>query len=111
MTIYDNAIVGTGVILSYFRIFKFFSLNDRLNLISETVQRAASNLGSVVLTQALSLVAFAVCGWIIFGNDIDDYKDLLSALSALLRSLIGENQEFDNYFAESRILMPIVNSF
>eukprot|EP01080_Neovahlkampfia_damariscottae_P000240 gene240-4486_t len=107
LTIYDNAIVGTGVILSYFRIFKFFSLNDRLNLISETVQRAASNLGSVVLTQILSLFAFAVCGWIIFGNDIDDYKDLLSALSALLRSLIGENQSFDDYFAESRILMPI----
>lgn len=102
-TLQDMSVISITLVVSYFKLFKFFELNDQLNLLTITLSKSAANLGSVIITLLLTLSAYSMTGWIIFGGDNDDFKDFQSAFSALLRLMIGENEAFDSYYSENRI--------
>jgi hypothetical protein len=99
-TLTDMNVISFCLIVSYFKLFKFFELNDHLNLLSITVSKSAANLGSVIVTILISLCAFSMTGWIIFGYDLNDFKDFSSSFSSCLLLMIGTNGSFDDYYQE-----------
>lgn len=103
----DISVITICLIVSFFKLFKFFELNDQLNLLTITLMKSAANLGSVIITILLSLCSFSLCGWLVFGYDLEDFKDFQSALSALFRMMIGANGNYDLYYQESKTFFVI----
>lgn len=103
----DNAASAFFCLLAWFRIFKYFSLNDRLNLLSVTVSESVFELVMVGITLFVVVTAFAVSGYVIFGYDMYEYRDFLSSYASLFKLLLGEF-DYVQLRAENRSLFPYV---
>lgn len=101
----DNAASAFFCLLAWFRIFKYFSLNDRLNLLSVTVSESVFELVMVGITLFVVVTAFSVSGYVIFGYDMYEYRDFLSSYASLFKLLLGEF-DYVQLRAENRSLFP-----
>lgn len=98
------------MIITCFKVLKFFSLSDKLNLIIRTIERAFASLVSTTLMLAILLIAFVFSGNLLFGMDVFEFKDLATTFSSLLRGLVGgDGVEFEEVFNESREAWPLVS--
>jgi hypothetical protein len=102
----DEILVTFAVLFTYFKIIKYFKAYETLNLLLTTVQISLIGLITVLISLFIFLLGFAFAGWGAFGYDMDDYKDIVSAMSVLLRYLLGEFT-FEQAYQEHRYYFPI----
>eukprot|EP01065_Artemidia_motanka_P004338 TRINITY_DN12074_c0_g1_i1.p1 TRINITY_DN12074_c0_g1~~TRINITY_DN12074_c0_g1_i1.p1 ORF type:complete len:1193 (+),score=343.18 TRINITY_DN12074_c0_g1_i1:54-3581(+) len=96
LNIYSVTLVHTGrleavnAMLSFIKLFKFVSYNPWLNLLSETIKEAATDLVALLFFISVITVAFAMMGLLLYGQHVDDYSELSLAVESLLRMAIGD---------------------
>jgi hypothetical protein len=101
----DSTVCCIFIIVSFFKVFKYFSLNDRFNLLALTMARAWEGLLVVGLTMIICLLAFAFAGYINFGYDFSTYRTFIISFSTLLRTLLGDFR-YEEMRDENRRLFP-----
>jgi hypothetical protein len=92
MNLYFLEVFGNSgnAILLYFKILKFLSMNNKLNILTRTMARAMDNILGVLAIFFLITAAFALAGVQLYGNYLFEYRDFSSAFSSLFRALMGQ---------------------
>ena len=79
-----------NVAICFIRFFKFVRVQERLNIINETLITAANDLLHFTITFMLSLLCFAVMGCVLFGFKMTEFKTIGDAFHALFVMSMGE---------------------
>lgn len=77
----DQQIMAFNCIVSFFKIFKFFSLHARFNVLSLTIEKALWPLIAVGILLFICVGSFSFVGWLLFGFDMNEFKVNLFVIS------------------------------
>jgi hypothetical protein len=77
------------IMIMFFKFFKFFSLSDNLQMLWDTLIRAAKDISILIFMAILLFVGFSTMANNLFGPDMDTFSTLPKAFSSLLQVLIG----------------------
>ena len=83
-------LTAINVLVCFTRLFKFIKVQERLNIINETLAKAAIDLLHFLIALLLSYVCFAVMGCVMFGFKMTEFKSVTDALHALFNMSIGD---------------------
>lgn len=86
MFLYFNAL---NVILCFFKLLRYTEISPQLNILSRTIASALPDLVGVLIIFLIIVISYALTGVMLFSNGMDDFKDVSTAISTLLRWLIG----------------------
>lgn len=103
LQLYFNAV---NTVISFLKILKYMELNPTLNIVTRTLASAQQSLVGVLVIFVIVILAYGVTGVAVFSNGMEDFRDLGTAMSTLMRMLIGD---FD-YIAlrdENRFIAPL----
>eukprot|EP00002_Diphylleia_rotans_P018251 TRINITY_DN3539_c0_g1_i3.p1 TRINITY_DN3539_c0_g1~~TRINITY_DN3539_c0_g1_i3.p1 ORF type:complete len:1133 (+),score=222.66 TRINITY_DN3539_c0_g1_i3:432-3830(+) len=99
-------IVGVSCMFGFIKVFKFFRLNNRLNLLGETLGKAAGDLMAYVLIFIIIFISFSFQGYLFFGYEIEGYHNFSSAVLSTFRILAGDS-EYESMRYASPVLAPL----
>eukprot|EP01012_Entosiphon_sulcatum_P048152 TRINITY_DN662_c2_g2_i6.p1 TRINITY_DN662_c2_g2~~TRINITY_DN662_c2_g2_i6.p1 ORF type:complete len:746 (-),score=140.35 TRINITY_DN662_c2_g2_i6:224-2461(-) len=85
----QNWLRSFTTILVFLKLLNFLQLNDQLNILTRTLENAQSHIIGVLVLFLMVLFAFAITGTTLFGSAIEEYKDINTAASTLMRTLLG----------------------
>ena len=101
MALYINSI---NCLLTFFKLLKYLSMNDNFNILTRTIEKSAKNCIGLLVLFFVVLVAYSLCGVVIYGNTISEFRDFSSAFSTLSQVLLGNLDSYDTMQQESRWL-------
>eukprot|EP00759_Apiculatamorpha_spiralis_P028570 PhF_6_TR31137/c0_g1_i2/m.45597/K04986/PKD2; polycystin 2 len=78
-------------LLCFIRIFYFLRLNQKMNLLTKTVDKALPELVGIVCIFAIVFAGFALMSLVAFGHVLEDFRDMPSTISTLSRMLVGDS--------------------
>jgi hypothetical protein len=99
-TRYFNSIAAVLLLL---RVMEYFRLNSRLNILTRTLGRVAESIFGLVVVFCFFVVAFALCGHVLYGSALFAYSTMALSFSTSMLSLMGS---FD-YSAMRRYDQPL----
>eukprot|EP00759_Apiculatamorpha_spiralis_P036088 PhF_6_TR36471/c0_g1_i1/m.53529/K04990/PKD2L1; polycystin 2L1 len=79
-----------NALLCFVRIFYYVRLNGRLNVLTNTVERALPSLVGIIVVFFIVFTGFALMGMVAFGHISEEFKDWDATVSALSRMLVGD---------------------
>mmetsp|Transcript_31442 Transcript_31442/g.97125 ORF Transcript_31442/g.97125 Transcript_31442/m.97125 type:complete len:1032 (-) Transcript_31442:322-3417(-) len=97
---------AVNTVISFLKILKFIELNPTLNIVTRSLASAQQSLIGVLVIFVIVIVSYGITGVAIFSNGLEDFRDLNTSMSTLMRMLIGD---FD-YIAlrdENRFAAPL----
>eukprot|EP00998_Keelungia_sp_KM082_P006657 NODE_289_length_2138_cov_56.836897_g283_i0.p1 GENE.NODE_289_length_2138_cov_56.836897_g283_i0~~NODE_289_length_2138_cov_56.836897_g283_i0.p1 ORF type:complete len:621 (+),score=183.94 NODE_289_length_2138_cov_56.836897_g283_i0:115-1863(+) len=100
MQIYFNSI---NTIISFLKLLKFVRLNERLNILTRTMEACQQNIIGVLVLFVWVVFGFAITGNTLFGTAEWEWRSLSASFSSLLRMLLGDF-DYDALRQENRIL-------
>ena len=100
--VYFNAV---NTILTFLKVLKFVQLNDRLNVLTRTLEACQRNVINALLLASYLTVAFAMTGTAIFGNGLYEWRNFNTAFSTIMRMLVGDFQ-YEDMRNEQQVLAP-----
>ncbi len=77
-------------LLIFLKILKFLRLNDRINILTRTLNRAARTLFTIIVVFSIVVLAYALAANTIYGRTMFQFRNINNAWSALFRLLIGD---------------------
>ena len=83
-------LVGFSFVMGWIKVFKFLEMNSKIKIIWMAIHNTRNDLLSTFLFFVILLFAFGSCGFIIFGNQIEDFSTISSTMSWLMRALLGD---------------------
>ena len=83
-------LVGFSFVMGWVKVFKFLEMNSKIKIIWMAIHNTRDDLMSTFLFFIILLFAFGSCGFIIFGNQIEDFSTISSTMSWLMRALLGD---------------------
>ena len=81
---------AVNTVLTFLNILKFCRLNDRLNILTRTLDAAQGNIVGVLLLFLYIVYAFALTANSLYGSAVFRYRSMDAAFNALLRMLMGD---------------------
>eukprot|EP00741_Cyanophora_paradoxa_P009608 tig00001537_g9306.t1 len=78
-----------AILLCCVRIFKFFELNPRLSVLTNTVGRAVPDLAAYLVIFVIIFAGYAFFAWIVFGYRIEAFRSFYSSFARLFGNLGG----------------------
>ena len=72
------------------KLFKFFKLQRNLLILRQTISRALSDLGLFTVMMMIMILAFAIAGENIFGQEVEAFVSIDKAFVTLFLMLLGE---------------------
>eukprot|EP01062_Namystynia_karyoxenos_P034579 TRINITY_DN25349_c0_g1_i1.p1 TRINITY_DN25349_c0_g1~~TRINITY_DN25349_c0_g1_i1.p1 ORF type:complete len:1169 (+),score=299.89 TRINITY_DN25349_c0_g1_i1:108-3614(+) len=81
---------AVNALLSYLKLFKFASYNPWVNLLSETIKTAATDLVALLVYVCLITCSFALMGLLLYGQHLESYSSFGTSFESLLRMAIGD---------------------
>ena len=88
------------------KLFKFFKLQRNLLILRQTISRALSDLGLFTVMMMIMILAFAIAGENIFGQEVEAFVSIDKAFVTLFLMLLGEFN-FDDLQRVSAIMAII----
>merc|ERR550514_1194194 len=85
----NNCMAGYPLIV-VFRLFKAFSAQPRLAVVTSTLVSASVDLMHFLLVFVSVFASFAVSGTVLFGKTMDDFATLPRAMNACFRMALGD---------------------
>jgi hypothetical protein len=82
-------LAGNGF-LCFFKIFKYFSANERLRFFFTMMQRASSDILLFCLVLVVWFLAFGLFGFLAFSSDLDDFRSVTFAFFNMMRFVVSE---------------------
>lgn len=81
---------GINNLLTYIKFLKYVRLNDRLNILTRTMEVCQRNIAGSLFLFLYLMAAFALAGQALFGNALHDWRNVNTAFSTVMRMLVGD---------------------
>ncbi|KAJ9446880.1 Polycystin-2 [Diplonema papillatum] len=91
MRTYDQ-VLALGVIMTWFRVFRYIQHFQQLNVLSETAKNAALDVLRLTVTFIWSVASFSIAGCVLFGANLREFETPTHAGSTLIRMLFVEHE-------------------
>eukprot|EP00756_Hemistasia_phaeocysticola_P007093 Hpha_TRINITY_DN14116_c0_g2::TRINITY_DN14116_c0_g2_i1::g.10605::m.10605 len=86
----QQIINSVNVVLTFLKILKFFRLNERLNILTRTLDLAAQSIIGVLVLFIWIVFGYSMTGNTIFGGGIFEFRGIGVSFSTLMRFLVGD---------------------
>ena len=83
-------LVGFSMVMGWLKTFKFLEMNSKIKIIWIAIHNTRDDLCSTMMFFFILIIGFGTCGFIIFGNQVQDFSTFTSTVSWLLRALLGD---------------------
>ena len=100
MQVYLNSV---NTVLTFLKFLKYFRLNDRLNILTQTLKESQDSIIGVLFIFLLVVTAYAMTGHGLFGLGIWQFRSIDASFSTLLQMLIGQF-DYEAMKNENRVL-------
>ena len=87
LQVYFNAL---NTVIVFLKIMKYLRLNNRLNILSRTMESAAQSIIGVLVIFCLVVTAYALAGYSLYGTALWDYRTVDFSFAGLFRLLVGQ---------------------
>jgi hypothetical protein len=84
-----DSVMAASVALSFFKMFKFLQVSQKLSLIWRVLSRSAPNMLGFLVFFIIVFIAFVIMGYIIFGPEIREFRSFGVAFSTMGRMVFG----------------------
>lgn len=101
--IYANSF---NVVITILKVLKYFQLNNRLNILTRTLSVSQQGIIGVLALFLFVVTGYAICGTILYGSHMFEFKNVNTAFSNLAFLLLGQ---FD--YPQMRALQPVLTGF
>lgn len=91
---------------SFLKVFKYTALNKRMNTLWLTLYSALSDLVAFIAAYLFILLGFSYAGFLVFGTQLRDYHNLVTAFSTLNRYILGDFDYAALWNARPRLAAP-----
>jgi hypothetical protein len=85
--VYFNSL---NCVITFLKLLKFVRLNDRLNILTRTLEACSQNILGVLILFVLVIFAYSITGCTLFGGGLADYRNISTAFSTCMRTVIGQ---------------------
>lgn len=99
-------IAGMNCLMSCFKLFKYLSINNRMNTLWLTLQRASYDLFIFFIGLCIIVLGFAMMGNFFFGHILRDFHNMPSSISTLTRFTLGDFDYDELVMARPRLAAP-----
>ena len=79
-----------NALLVYSRIFYYLRLNDNLNVLTNTIERALPSLIGILVVFFIVFIGFTLMSLVAFGPVSEEFKDFERTVSTLSRMIVGD---------------------
>jgi hypothetical protein len=87
---FKKNLVGSTLLFGYLRLFRYLELNARIKVLIYAISQSAEDLVTTFFVLITCIVAFAVCGMLLFGENLQEFSAIGFSMSTLLRAMIGD---------------------
>lgn len=101
-----SVIMGILVFLVTLRFLKLFRFNKRMSLLGSTLGEIAKPLGMFCISFMIVFIAFALMAWLLFGLQIDKFRNFFSVLETQMSIVLGDF-DYDEMRSVNPLLGPI----
>jgi hypothetical protein len=98
-------------LLIFLKILKFLRLNERVNILTRTLERAAQTIFTIVAVFSVVVLAYALAANVIYGGNMFEFRNISNSWSALFRLLIGDFDYEDMRNADQELTFVFFWSF
>uniref|UniRef100_A0A7S1HS30 Polycystin cation channel PKD1/PKD2 domain-containing protein n=1 Tax=Eutreptiella gymnastica TaxID=73025 RepID=A0A7S1HS30_9EUGL len=81
---------SVNVVISFLKLLKFVRLNDNLNILTKSIEASQSNIIGVLILFFLVVISYSITGTSLYGNSLNEFRDLDTSVSTLMRMLLGD---------------------
>jgi hypothetical protein len=96
--VYFNSL---NCVITFLKLLKFVRLNDRLNILTRTLEACTQNILGVLILFVLVIFAYSITGSTLFGGGLSDFRNIGTSFSTCMRIVIG-NFDYPAMKAENR---------
>lgn len=101
-----NYFLAIVTFLSWIELNKFFTDFESTAVFTKTLRRCGTDLISFIIVFMMVFLAYAELGVLIFGGELDDFKNMFHSIYTLFRIILGDF-DFHSMEQSNRILGPI----
>ena len=83
-------LVGATLLFGYMRLFRYLELNARIKVLVYAMNNSMEDLVTTFFVLTTCIAAFAVCGMLLFGENLQEFSAIGFSISTLLRATIGD---------------------
>lgn len=94
-------VLAINTVLTYMIIMKYFEMNQRLNILTRTLEASAQSVVGVLVIFLLIVTSYALAGMVLYGHAVADYRNMSSAFATLFLTLMG-SFDYDVLRTENR---------
>ncbi|CAG9768877.1 unnamed protein product [Ceutorhynchus assimilis] len=106
--LYQVVNIGGAVLLFflYMRTFKYLNFNRRMAQLNNTIRNCAKDIMGFSVMFFVAFFAYAELGYLVFGNEVDDFRSFGQSMFTLLRTILGDF-DYDKIHNANWIVAPI----
>ncbi|PAA70221.1 hypothetical protein BOX15_Mlig009158g1 [Macrostomum lignano] len=98
--------IAITVFFAWVKIFKYISFNKTMTQLSSTLGACAKDLLGFAVMFFIIFFAFAQLGYLIFGTQVQDFREFQQAIFTLFRIILGDF-DFNSLQTAHRVLGPL----
>jgi hypothetical protein len=83
-------LAGGTLMLGYLRLFRYLELNARVKVLIYALMNSLEDLATSLMVLVILILAFSLCGMLLFGENVSDFSGFGFAVSTLMRALIND---------------------
>ncbi|CAG9853679.1 unnamed protein product [Phyllotreta striolata] len=99
-------VVAVALFLIYFKAFKFLNFNRTMSQLNDTLSKCAMDMLGFSLMFFIIFFAYAELGYLLFGNQVEEFNSFHIAMFTLLRTILGDF-DYQKIQEANRILAPV----
>lgn len=93
--IWENRFVFINGFLCWVKIFKYIGVNARIRFMIEIITRSASELFFFCVVMVVCILAFAMCGYLMFSSDVHKFRSFPMAFINLIIAFVGDGIDYE----------------
>jgi hypothetical protein len=101
--VYTNAL---NTVITFMKILKFVKLNDRLNILTRTMEACQQNIIGILAVFFLLVLAYSITSTSLFGNSLERYRNLENSFSSNFLMLLGDFN-YGELYEEDRFVTAV----
>jgi hypothetical protein len=78
-----------NALVMWLKLFKYVSVTKRITRISKSISRALPDILTYLFVFGICFVAFCICGFLVFGNDMKTFSNIGLAFMTNFNSMLG----------------------
>ena len=103
---FGNWIQSVNVIVLTLKLFKYFRVSPKLNIMLLTISRAGSTMAYFLAIMLLTVLGFAIAFYCAFNAELEEFSSIDKAMGSLLFGVLGDGVDFREISKANRLLAP-----